>query len=73
MFTSKDDPYHDNKNVHMAEIFNEAGGASALCFRRPRSINMEIAAWTISANAVTCKKCLRLLRQQARTTTTAEA
>lgn len=59
---SADDPYHDRKVYHKADLINKRTGAvSALCFAKPRSINLEVAAWTIRDEAVTCPKCLEML------------
>ena len=58
------DPYHDKKTYHMAAACNNLGGVSALCFKRHRSINLQIASWTLEPDAVTCEKCLRILKQQ---------
>lgn len=60
-FKSVDDPYRDHKKYHRASLVNERGGVSALCFKRPRSINLSHALWTIRDEAVTCPKCLRAL------------
>ncbi len=59
---SRDDPYHDEKKYHMADLFAPNGDVSALCFARPRAINLKVALWTLREEDVTCKKCLRLLR-----------
>ena len=56
-----DDPYHDRKIYHRAAGFNERGGVSALCFSRPREINLRVASWTIRDDAVTCPKCRKIL------------
>lgn len=56
-----DDPYHDHKKYHKANKFASGGRVSALCFNRPRAINLSRALWTIRDEAVTCEKCLRLL------------
>lgn len=37
------------------------GAMSALCYRRPRPINLRLALWTIREEAVTCPKCKALL------------
>lgn len=63
MFTKKDDPYRDDKKYHFAISFSDKG-ASALCFKRPQAINLNFASWTIRTEAVTCKKCLRLLNKR---------
>ena len=38
------------------------GAVSALCFKRPRAINMKIATWVYRDEAVTCPRCLEALR-----------
>lgn len=58
---SKDDPYHDKKTYHMADKWGPGGKVSALCFKSPRAINLDVALWTITPEAVTCKKCLQLM------------
>ena len=55
------DPYHDDKKYHLATLIGSDGKVSALCFERPRAINLEIALWTICEGDVTCKKCLQLM------------
>lgn len=52
---------HDRKPYHFAALFNNRGGVSALCFKRPRSINLKVALWTTQKSAVTCRKCRRIL------------
>lgn len=37
------------------------GAMSALCYRRPRPINLRLALWTIREEAVTCPKCKAIL------------
>jgi len=39
-------------------------GVSALCFPKPRAIDLKRAAWTIRASAVTCEKCLKILKER---------
>lgn len=63
-FGSPDDPYRDHKKYHMGHLFGP-GVVSALCFKRPRAIILKYALWTITPDAVTCKKCLRLLKTAA--------
>lgn len=63
MFKSKDDPYRDRKKYHMAHLMSEKG-VSALCFTRPRPINLSVALWTIREEAVTCSKCLALIAKK---------
>lgn len=62
----KDDPYYDEKIYHFANLFSELG-ASALCYKAPKAINLKIALWTITENAVTCPKCLKKLRERTAT------
>ncbi len=51
---------------HKAVLINGRGGVSALCFKRPRAIDLKKALWTIVDDSVTCPKCLRLMRVRAR-------
>lgn len=55
-----DDPYNDVKPSHKAAKLNERGQASALCYPIPRPIP-DSERWTIRDEAVTCKKCLKIL------------
>ena len=41
----------------------ETGAVSALCFKKPRAIDLKIASWTIRDEAVTCKQCLRIIEE----------
>lgn len=47
---------------HLANLVNRRGGVSALCFAKPRSINLKAASWTMHDDAVTCRKCLAILK-----------
>ena len=59
---SRDDPYHDIKKYHMAAYIYENGSVKPLC--RESKINLKKReTWTIRREAVTCKKCLELLKQ----------
>lgn len=44
--------------IHMASKVNATGDVSALCFDRPRVINLEKESWSFLVMAVTCQKCL---------------
>lgn len=55
------DPYHDHKLYHKADKCNEQGGVSALCFTKPKTINLKLALWTTDDRKVTCPKCLKKL------------
>lgn len=48
--------------VHRGHLVNSRGGVSALCFSRPRSINLGRATWTNRDEAVNCPRCLALLQ-----------
>ena len=50
------------KRYHMAAKINSEGGVSALCFARPRAIDLRRATWTLRLEAVTCPKCMAILR-----------
>lgn len=56
-----DDPYHDRKPYHMANLFSDHGDVSPLCAPRPRKLNLKRERWTTSAEAVTCRKCIAKL------------
>jgi hypothetical protein len=48
------------RKVHRADKVAENGGVSALCFKRPRAIDLSRASWTIRPEAVTCPRCKKL-------------
>lgn len=48
---------------HRADKINEQGGVSALCFSRPRAIDMNRASWVMGDDGVTCPKCLALMKK----------
>jgi hypothetical protein len=50
-----------DKPIHRGVGINTAGNVTALCFARPRAISLRLASWTNRDEAVTCKKCLKLL------------
>lgn len=50
------------KVYHFAALISEDGGVSALCYSRPRAINLKAGqSWTLRKEAVTCKRCLKAL------------
>lgn len=49
------------RTYHRAALIREDGFVSALCFKRPRAIDMRRATWTIRDEAVTCPKCLEAI------------
>ena len=58
------DPYRDHKKYHMVDKVRADGSASALCFKSPRPINLNVALWTTQEDAVTCTRCLAKLRER---------
>ena len=53
----------NTKKYHYANKINENGDVSALCFLKPKAINLKVASWTNRKEAVTCIKCLSLLKE----------
>lgn len=51
------------KIYHRGDKINNAGGVSALCFVKPKAIDLSKATWTNRDEAVTCKKCLAILQK----------
>jgi hypothetical protein len=49
------------KIVHKADRVSISGAVSALCFKKPRAINLKLASWTNRDEAVTCKACKKVL------------
>jgi hypothetical protein len=52
-----------SRKYHRANLIDEHGNVSALCFARPRAIDMKRASWTNCDDAVTCPKCLVALAE----------
>jgi len=48
------------KLYHRAKYISDRG-VSALCFPKPRAIDLRKALWTIVDASVTCPKCLKLM------------
>jgi len=51
--------------VHLAGSVSPCGDVSAVCFKKPRPIDMKRATWTTSTDLVTCKRCLAKLASSA--------
>ena len=49
------------KIYHRAAGIRADGAVTALCYSKPRKINLAIALWTNRDEAVTCPKCKALL------------
>lgn len=50
------------KLTHMAGAVREDGNVSALCFQRPRPIDLTKATWTLREEAVTCPRCRKAMK-----------
>ena len=50
------------KKIHRAKLISEAGDVSPLCAKTPKPINLKKESWTNRDEAVTCKKCLELMK-----------
>ncbi len=50
-----------NKIIHFIGKIRSDGAVSALCFDKPRKINLNSALWTNRKEAVTCPKCIKIL------------
>lgn len=51
------------KKIHLANLIRGDGMVSALCFVKPRPINLASETWTQQERLVTCKKC-KLLQEK---------
>lgn len=58
-----DDPYNDVKVFHKANKINQNGRVSALCYKNPRPIPATRRYIMFSTEGVTCKRCLKMLRE----------
>lgn len=54
-------PLPPTRMRHRGDKINAKGGVSALCFPKPRAIDMKRATWVMSDDAVTCPKCRALI------------
>ena len=52
--------------VHRATLMRADGAASAMCFARPKPIDLSKATWTNRDEAVTCPKCRVLMAAKGR-------
>lgn len=50
------------KIIHRADKVSEKG-VSALCYKKPRAINLRSATWTFVDRLVTCPKCKGLIKE----------
>lgn len=61
MTTLEHPPLPPTRMRHRGDKISEQGDVSALCFKRPRAIDMQRASWALSDWGVTCPKCLRVI------------
>ena len=54
-------PLPPTRMRHRGDKINPQGRVSALCFPKPRAIDMKRATWVMSDDAVTCPKCRALI------------
>lgn len=52
------------KTIHKASLISPDGAVSALCFVRPRAIDLKQASWTNRDEAVTCSRCLKIMENR---------
>lgn len=60
--------WDEMKVCHKAKFIaqDESGDVSALCYADPHRIDLAKATWTIRQEAVTCSKCLKIMRETSR-------
>lgn len=72
----KNDHYNENgiymRIYHRASLISDIG-VSALCYSKPRAINLKTHLWTTDDSAVTCKKCLQKMAENQLTSASAES
>lgn len=54
------------KVIHRAKHIREDGAVSPLCAKIPRAIDLSRATWSNRDEAVTCPKCLELMKEPGR-------
>lgn len=54
--------YNPPKVVHLGAMVDPDGNASALCYRRPRPIDLRKASWTLADDLVSCPRCRKAIR-----------
>lgn len=52
------------KIVHRADKIRSSGAVSAFCFASPKPIDLGRSTWSNRDEAVTCSRCLRLIREK---------
>jgi hypothetical protein len=54
-------PLPPTRMRHRGDKIDSKGRVSALCFPKPRAIDMKRATWVMSDGAVTCPKCMAMI------------
>jgi hypothetical protein len=63
----KADPYYDHKVYHIASKMNDEGEVSALCYKKPKAINLQRGqSWTLVPETATCSRCRDLVSKDGR-------
>lgn len=57
------------KIYHRAKLISVNGNVSPLCAKTPRKLNLAKELWTIRDEAVTCQKCLAIIKANSNTST----
>jgi hypothetical protein len=60
-------PLPPTRMRHRGDKINAQGRVSALCFPKPRAIDMKRATWVMSDDATTCPKCRALIEARSKT------
>lgn len=58
-------PLPPTRMRHRASKIDPKGRVSALCFPKPRAIDMKRATWVMNDDAVTCPKCRAIITRAA--------
>lgn len=60
-------PLPPTRMYHRGDKVDAQGRVSALCFSKPRPIDMRRASWTLADAFVTCPKCAALILARRKT------
>ena len=73
IYYTKDEcpPLPPTKVRHRGDKIDQRGRVSALCFPKPRAIDMKRATWVMRDEAVTCRNCLAIINARAQQPNTA--
>ena len=59
-------PLPPTRMRHRGDKIDPRGRVSALCFPKPRAIDMKRATWVMTDDAVTCPKCRALIAERSK-------